>query len=140
DYIAGLMLKYLLLEVVIFLAEGLLRSRCARSGACRPDKGLQTLYFWVLSNRMFRDMLTSTVILVPLLLLSFVNSLLRRCCRTFDAHEFLIYRSSGHRARRRSFCGDSDRDSRDSSSSVSESRNTSDTSSTDEEAPMAPRR
>ena len=31
-------------------------------------------------------MLTSTVILVPLLLLSFVNSLLRRCCRTFDAH------------------------------------------------------
>lgn len=73
-------------------------------------------------------MVTSTVILTPLLLLSFANSALRSCLRTFDLHEFLIYRSTGHRARRRAPCGDSDRDS---SLSLDESQLTTD-ASTDE--------
>lgn len=138
DFIAGLILKYLLLEVVIFLAEGLLCSRCTRgSSCCRPERGLQALYFWVLTNRMFRDMVTSTLILTPLLLLSFVNSALRSCCRTFDLHEFLIYRSTGHRARRRvpGICGDTDRES---TTTMDESRLSSSEDATDEEAPMAP--
>ncbi|CAK9059956.1 unnamed protein product [Durusdinium trenchii] len=135
DFLAGLILKYLLLEVTIFLAEGLMRSRCAK-GCCGRERGLQALYFWILTNRMFRDMLTSSVILSPLLLLSLLNSGFRSCCQTLDLHEFLIYRSTGHRARRRACFGDSDRDT---ISNTDESQTTSTDASTDEEAPMAPR-
>lgn len=44
-------MKYLLLEVLIFLAEGLLCSRCAQR-RCSRSTGLQAIYFWVLTNRM----------------------------------------------------------------------------------------
>lgn len=131
DYIAGFILKYLLLEVMIYLAEGLLRSRCARGGLCKPERGLQALYFWVLTNRMFRDMITSTVILVPLLILSYFNSAVRRLCSSFDLHEFLIYRSTGHRARRRSSaCGG------ETDSEPSDEQTSAETSSSDEAAPL----
>ncbi|CAE7275989.1 FKS1 [Symbiodinium pilosum] len=133
DYIAGFILKYLLLEVMIYLAEGLLRSRCARGRCCQPAHGLQAVYFWVLTNRMFRDMITSTVIIVPLLILSYFNSAFRRLCSSFDLHEFLIYRSTGHRARRRSsVCGDSESEISEPTSAETGAE----TSSSDEAAPL----
>ena len=91
-----------------------------------------TSYIYCLLRFRFRDMVTSSVILLPLLLLSFVNSALRCCLSSFDLHEFLIYRSTGHRARRRAPCGDSER------LSSSESVESQTEGSTDEEAPMAP--
>eukprot|EP00931_Biecheleriopsis_adriatica_P013175 TRINITY_DN11451_c1_g1_i1.p1 TRINITY_DN11451_c1_g1~~TRINITY_DN11451_c1_g1_i1.p1 ORF type:complete len:1910 (-),score=325.40 TRINITY_DN11451_c1_g1_i1:23-5515(-) len=137
DYVAGLILKYLFLEVALFLAEGILRSRCARNSlCCGPEGCLQGIYLWVLANRMFRDMVTSVVIIAPLLLLGLLNSVSRMLCNSFDCHECLIYRSSGHRARRRRADDDTDCDDGFSDGLSIDEVSSGDASSSDEEHPL----
>lgn len=94
-FVAGMILKYLLYEVFLFLAEGVLRSRCWD----RVGGFLQFLSLWVHANRMFRDMFISGFILAtlfPFVLLDTLNAML---CRGCSLHNLLIYRDPGHLAK-----------------------------------------
>jgi len=93
-FMAGLILKYGLLSICLFLGEGMLRSRCfARLGRL----GLP-LALWVRAHRMIRDILTSSLIfmtLTPIVMLTSANDYL---CPGCNAHHLLIYRDPGHLA------------------------------------------
>lgn len=94
-FVAGMILKYLLYEIFLFLAEGVLRSRCWD----QVGGFLQFLSLWVHANRMFRDMFISGFILVtlfPFVLLDAFNAML---CRGCSLHNLLIYRDPGHLAK-----------------------------------------
>lgn len=93
-FMAGLILKYGLLSICLFLGEGMLRSRFfARLGRL----GLP-LALWVRAHRMIRDILTSSLIfltLTPIVMLISANDYL---CPGCNAHHLLIYRDPGHLA------------------------------------------
>eukprot|EP00438_Fugacium_kawagutii_P013661 Skav213134 [mRNA] locus=scaffold107:331633:346271:+ [translate_table: standard] len=94
-FIAGLILKYLLYEITLFLAEGVLQSRCWG----RVAGFFQFLSLWVHANRMFRDMFISGFILCtlfPFVMLDTFNAML---CRGCSLHNLLIYRDPGHLAK-----------------------------------------
>ncbi|CAJ1438265.1 unnamed protein product [Effrenium voratum] len=94
-FIAGLILKYLLYEIILFLSEGILRSRCFdRVGGC-----LQFLTLWVHANRMFRDMFISGFIMVTLLPFVLFESVNAMLCRGCSLHNLLVYRDPGHLAK-----------------------------------------
>jgi len=94
-FISGLVLKYLLYEMVLFISEGVLRSRCFN----RVGSALQFLSVWVHANRMFRDMFVSGFILVtlsPFVLLDTINTMM---CDECSLHNLLVYRDPGHLAK-----------------------------------------
>ncbi|CAE7411692.1 FKS1 [Symbiodinium natans] len=94
-FVSGLVLKYLLYEIVLFVSEGVLRSRCYD----RVGSFLQFLSLWVHANRMFRDMFVSSFILLtlsPLVLVDTINGML---CEECSLHNLLVYRDPGHLAK-----------------------------------------
>eukprot|EP00931_Biecheleriopsis_adriatica_P013173 TRINITY_DN11451_c0_g3_i1.p1 TRINITY_DN11451_c0_g3~~TRINITY_DN11451_c0_g3_i1.p1 ORF type:complete len:761 (-),score=97.63 TRINITY_DN11451_c0_g3_i1:102-2054(-) len=99
--VAALVLKYLLYGIVLFVAEGLLRSRCYDS----TRAFLQPLNLWVHANRMFRDMLCSAFILLTLSPFVLVNSFNDFLCPGFNFHQLLIYRDPGHLFRQEAVIG-----------------------------------
>jgi len=95
-FFAGLLLKMLLLEIVIVLSEGILRSRCSTSFSAI----IMPLDIWVHANRMMRDMITSAFIFITLMPWVFLNVLNERMCQGCSAHQLLIYRDPGHLQRK----------------------------------------
>jgi len=95
-FIAGLVLKFILYNVVLVLMEGVIRSRCfgavGRLG--------HPLDLCVHANRMARDFLTSLFLLCTLAPLVLLNSLNEYACSGCSAHFLLIYRHPGHLARK----------------------------------------
>eukprot|EP00933_Yihiella_yeosuensis_P040353 TRINITY_DN34639_c0_g1_i1.p1 TRINITY_DN34639_c0_g1~~TRINITY_DN34639_c0_g1_i1.p1 ORF type:complete len:1965 (+),score=368.55 TRINITY_DN34639_c0_g1_i1:571-5895(+) len=95
-FLAGLILKWGLLVMCLFLAEGLLKARCCNVMGCC---GLP-LQLWVRAHKMARDIFCSSLIfgaMVPLVLLNSLNEYL---CPGCNAHQLLIYRDPGHLARK----------------------------------------
>jgi len=108
--ISSLVLQFLLFDFVLFIGEGILRSRCYREHDYTNDADtsdtaksciwvwrqmLQPLNLWVHANRMFRDMFTSGFIfatLSPLVLLNSINEML---CEAYSLHHALVYRDIG---------------------------------------------
>eukprot|EP00931_Biecheleriopsis_adriatica_P039465 TRINITY_DN22569_c0_g2_i1.p1 TRINITY_DN22569_c0_g2~~TRINITY_DN22569_c0_g2_i1.p1 ORF type:complete len:2009 (+),score=358.66 TRINITY_DN22569_c0_g2_i1:92-6118(+) len=95
-FIAGIVLKWALLHVVIFFGEGMLRASCCSFLGCC---GLP-LQLWVRAHRMARDIMVSSIIfgiMAPFVVLNSVNEYL---CPGCNAHQLLIYRDPGHLARK----------------------------------------
>ncbi|CAE8594116.1 unnamed protein product [Polarella glacialis] len=86
--VAGLFLKLIFFELVLYLAEGTLRSRCAN----RIPALLKPLDLWVHANRMFRDIFTSAFIFLTLLPYVLINVLNECVLPRFNIHHVLIYR------------------------------------------------
>jgi len=88
-FLAGLILKWGLTNMCLFLAESILLTPHCLSVLTLP------LHHWVRSNRIARDMLVSMVIALPLLPLVFLNHLNDYICPGCSAHQLLIYRDPG---------------------------------------------
>ncbi|CAE8613004.1 unnamed protein product [Polarella glacialis] len=105
-FVAGLVLKLLLFGVVLFLAEGVLRSRCFH----KTGSFLQPLNLWVHANRMSRDIFTSAFIFICLVPFVALNTINESLCAGCSVHQLLIYRDPGHLARKEAviidICGD----------------------------------
>jgi hypothetical protein len=86
--LAGLVLKLLVLMLLTCLGEDCLRALHKRSCSFLPS----VLRLWVQSHRMILDLLTSTVILVALMPLVFLNSLNDGLCPGCSVHQLLIFR------------------------------------------------
>eukprot|EP00930_Biecheleria_cincta_P034274 TRINITY_DN23700_c0_g1_i1.p1 TRINITY_DN23700_c0_g1~~TRINITY_DN23700_c0_g1_i1.p1 ORF type:complete len:1961 (-),score=292.91 TRINITY_DN23700_c0_g1_i1:88-5970(-) len=95
-FVSGLVLKFLLFSLALFLAEGLLRSRCYE----RYGLVMQPISLWVHANRIFRDMAISAFIFITLLPFVLANTLNDMICPGFSLHQILIYRDPGHLARK----------------------------------------
>jgi hypothetical protein len=98
-FIAGILVKWCWLSLLIRLAEGAL----ARAGGCRCL--LRPVELWLYAHRMARDIFTSLLIvlvLLPFVLLNSVNDIL---CQGCSAHQLLIYRDPGHLARAEALVG-----------------------------------
>jgi len=94
--LAGLILKYYLLTIFLYLGEALLRSRChAHCSALTMP-----IEMWVQAHRMARDILTSGLIICGLAPFVLLNSLNDNLCPGCSAHQLLIYRDPGHLARK----------------------------------------
>jgi len=94
--LSGLILKWCMQMIVLFLAEGVLR---ARGFAAIGMFGLP-IQLWVHSHKMLRDIITSSLIfwaLAPFVLLNALNDCL---CPGCSAHMLLVYRDPGHLRRK----------------------------------------
>jgi hypothetical protein len=96
-FIGGMILKYFLAETVLYGFENLIRSHNVNphKDRCCTQVAVQYVY----ANRMFRDLMTSTLILVmlfPVVVLTSINS---ACCPGCDWHQLLLYRDTGHTPR-----------------------------------------
>jgi len=90
--IAGLLLKWGLLQLCLLLCESFLCTKCC-GGFTR------LLQLWVQAHRMARDALTSSLVIlamVPFVLLNRLNDCL---CPGYSMHQLLLYRDPGHLAR-----------------------------------------
>jgi len=85
--IAGLILKWGLLNISVFLMENMMPS-------CTCSLGLP-FQVWVRSHRMARDMLVSLVVVLPQLPLVLLVALNEHICPGCGAHQLLIYRDPG---------------------------------------------
>jgi len=92
-FLAGLLLKWGLLQLCLLLGEGLLRSRCY-GGFGLP------LQLWLRAHRMARDILTSSLIFLAMMPFVLLNSLNDCLCPGCSVHQILLYRDPGHLARR----------------------------------------
>jgi len=88
-FLAGLILKWSLMNLCLFLSESMLRSSRCVSIFSLP------LHHWVRAHRMARDMLVSLIIALPQLPLVALNSLNDYVCPGCSAHQLLIYRDPG---------------------------------------------
>mmetsp|Transcript_28400 Transcript_28400/g.81745 ORF Transcript_28400/g.81745 Transcript_28400/m.81745 type:complete len:600 (+) Transcript_28400:2-1801(+) len=95
-FVAGIVLKVMLLETLIFLAEGLLTSRCFHRAGCLG----QWLRLYVQANRMARDIGTSSFIFWTLAVGVPLNSLNEAVCPGCNLHLLLLYRDPGHLQRK----------------------------------------
>lgn len=92
-FVAGLMLKWGILSLLLKLAEGSLRFQSLQRVVGRLAIPLE---LWVRAHRMLRDILTSSLIiaaLTPLVLLNRLNDFL---CPGLSFHHLLIYRNPNH--------------------------------------------
>jgi len=99
-FVAGILLKWCWLSLLIRLAEGALARAVGCGWLLRPVE------LWLYAHRMARDIFTSLLIvlvLVPFVLLNSVNDAL---CQGCSAHQLLIYRDPGHLARGEAFVRD----------------------------------
>jgi len=95
-FLAGIMLKFTLLSMFTYLAEGVLQSHCFCSvGFCGFP-----LQVWVRAHRMARDIVTSLLILCPMVPLVLLNSLNDYLCPSCSIWMLLIYRDPGHLVRK----------------------------------------
>merc|ERR1719203_2400449 len=85
--IAGLILKWGLLNLCVFLVESMLPS-CV----CCASLPFQ---HWVRAHRMARDMVVSLVVVLPQLPLVLLVALNEHICPGCGAHQLLIYRDPG---------------------------------------------
>jgi len=93
---AGLILKWAMLVLILFLMESVLRNRIVRSVGIL---GLP-LQLWTHSHKIFRDILASSIIfwaLAPFVAFNSLNDLL---CPGCSLHMLLIYRDPGHLQRK----------------------------------------
>jgi len=88
-FMAGLILKWSLMNLCLFLSESMLRSSRCVSIFSLP------LHHWVRAHRMARDMFVSLIIALPQLPLVVLNSLNDYVCPGCSAHQLLIYRDPG---------------------------------------------
>mmetsp|Transcript_88617 Transcript_88617/g.280425 ORF Transcript_88617/g.280425 Transcript_88617/m.280425 type:complete len:713 (-) Transcript_88617:277-2415(-) len=95
-FIAGLVLKLMLLSVVLVLMEGVLRSRFFG----KMGRVGQPIDLWVHASRMARDFLTSALLLGILAPFVLLNSLNEYLCSGCSVHQLLIYRHPGILARK----------------------------------------
>lgn len=94
--LAGLILKWMMLTLILSIGEGILRSYWFYMCGCL---GLP-FQLWVKAHRMARDVLVSSLImgvLSPFVLLNYLNE---KVCPGCSLHQLLIYRDPGHLARR----------------------------------------
>lgn len=94
-FVAGLIMKWTLRSLTVTLAENLVRSHCFKGESFVGKWILQ----WVRANRMFRDLIVSSLILIcltPFVLITWIND---ECCPGCSWHQLLIYRDTGHRRR-----------------------------------------
>merc|ERR1711920_682140 len=87
SFLAGLIAKWALLNVCVFLVESMMPS-CV----CSVSLPFQ---HWVRSHRMARDMIVSLVVLLPQLPLVLLVALNEHVCPGCGAHQLLIYRDPG---------------------------------------------
>eukprot|EP00429_Kryptoperidinium_foliaceum_P092432 CAMPEP_0176202568 /NCGR_PEP_ID=MMETSP0121_2-20121125/10137_1 /TAXON_ID=160619 /ORGANISM="Kryptoperidinium foliaceum, Strain CCMP 1326" /LENGTH=693 /DNA_ID=CAMNT_0017541457 /DNA_START=17 /DNA_END=2098 /DNA_ORIENTATION=+ len=88
-FIAGLILKWGMSGICVFLIESILVSdKCAN--ACSLP-----LRLWVRAHRMARDMIVSFIVALPQLPLVLLNWLNDYVCPGCGAHQLLIYRDPG---------------------------------------------
>lgn len=85
--IAGLILKWALLNVCLFLVENMMPN-------CTCSLSLPFQH-WVRSHRMARDMIVSLVVVLPQLPLVLLVALNEHLCPGCGAHQLLIYRDPG---------------------------------------------
>jgi hypothetical protein len=95
-FLAGLILKWGMLLMLLTVGEGLLRCQCC--GAC----GLLTLpiQMWVKAHRMARDILVSSLIMAVLFPIVLLNLFNEKLCPGCSVHQLLIYRDPGHISRK----------------------------------------
>jgi hypothetical protein len=94
--LAGLILKWMMLTLILSIGEGILRSYWFYMCGCL---GLP-FQLWVKAHRMARDVLVSSLImgvLSPFVLLNYLNE---KFCPGCSLHQLLIYRDPGHLARK----------------------------------------
>eukprot|EP00929_Paragymnodinium_shiwhaense_P124245 TRINITY_DN9934_c0_g1_i4.p1 TRINITY_DN9934_c0_g1~~TRINITY_DN9934_c0_g1_i4.p1 ORF type:complete len:1562 (+),score=318.73 TRINITY_DN9934_c0_g1_i4:644-4687(+) len=94
-FVAAMVLKWALRDVTVWLAESFVRSHCFTGSGWFQ----QTCLHFVRSNRMCRDLLVSTFLLLalsPIVLITLLND---KYCPGCSWHELLIYRDTGHRKR-----------------------------------------
>jgi len=93
---SGLILKWGLQMVILFLLEGVLRARCFSSLGVF---GLP-MQLWLHSHKMMRDIVTSSLIFWALAPWVLLNSLNDFVCPSCSVHMLLIYRDPGHLKRK----------------------------------------
>jgi len=94
-FVAGLVLKFMLFQVVLNLAETLLRYRCfVKSAPHRERCSSRPMELWVHSNRIVRDLITSAFILCTLVPGVLANSLNEYLAPGLNIHQLLIYRAA----------------------------------------------
>lgn len=88
-FVAGIILKILLFSLVLFMAEGVLKCRYfGNIGVAGKPVDL-----FVHTNRMARDLITSTFIFWTLAMGTLVNVLNEAICPRCNLHQLLIYRA-----------------------------------------------
>jgi len=94
--LAGLILKWMMLVLLLGVGEGVLRSHWFCLCGCFG----MPLQLWVKAHRMARDMFVSSLIMAvlsPVVLLNYCNE---KLCPGCSVHQLLIYRDPGHLARK----------------------------------------
>jgi len=109
--VSGMVLKFLLFDFLLFICEGVLRSKCYREHDYTNDADtsdtaksciwfwrqiLQPFNLWVHANRMFRDMFTSGFIFAALSPFVFINWINEMLCEAYSLHQALVYRDPGY--------------------------------------------
>uniref|UniRef100_A0A7S2ANY7 Glycosyl transferase 48 domain-containing protein n=2 Tax=Alexandrium andersonii TaxID=327968 RepID=A0A7S2ANY7_9DINO len=96
-FVAGIVLKFMLFEVVLNICEGLIRWRlcCSKRAAVKRERcWSRPLQLWVHSNRMAWDLITSAFIFWTLVPLVLANSLNDWVAPGLNIHQLLIYRAA----------------------------------------------
>jgi len=131
SFVAGIMVKAIFYNVILFLAESVLSMKgfCNRIDRWAPlfHKSLTLLVY---GNRIARDIFVSAFIFVTLMPWVVINALNDLCLPRFSIHQALIYRTPGPLAKKQIRYDDDDTDvgsayggdSSDSSSTGSPSR------------------
>jgi hypothetical protein len=105
--VAGIMFKLSVLSMVLWIAEGLMKSKTF--GKC--ESLLKPLQLFVYAHRIARDFVVSGFILLVLSVLVCLNVINDCCMPGCSIHQLLIYRDPGHLKRSEAFTLDIENDS-----------------------------
>jgi len=94
-FAAALILKFMWVQVLIFLGECLIRARWFQRRQC----SCRAFQIWVRSQRLMEDIVVSWVILAGLAPFVLLNVLNEKLCGGCNLHSLLLYRDPGHQKR-----------------------------------------